>query len=334
MGMPFSTWSIRKLAQYLATTKTGRIAVSRERPRQILVEEDVTFQRTKTWKESPDPLREEKLARIEWLLEHERETTFAFDEFGPLAVMAEGGSCWARGPVHSACGSIATSPTGRGSCSPGTRSEVTASLGASSGGREPHRPCGRSRPSGPRVPDDRSVHVILDNLNHHRGPALRQWCEANDVELAFTPTYGSWANPIEAHFGPLRLFTIVNSDHQSHAELATPIRSYIRSRNSDTRDPGPRALAPGHDPRRGPSPLGSTSSPIGRAFARTTSARPMKGTARLDVASDIPLSLPRTVRFRHPGVPSPDAGSPGSGRRPGSFTRRSSRGWRGSRPVE
>lgn len=69
--------------------------VSRERLRQILAEGHITFQRTKTWKESPDPLREEKLARIEYLLEHEWDRTFAFDEFEPLTIKPEPGWCWA-----------------------------------------------------------------------------------------------------------------------------------------------------------------------------------------------------------------------------------------------
>ena len=43
-----------------------------------LIAEGITFQRTKTWKESPDPAKESKLARIEWLLELARDRTFAF----------------------------------------------------------------------------------------------------------------------------------------------------------------------------------------------------------------------------------------------------------------
>jgi transposase len=246
LGMPFSKWSIRKLAQYLATAKGGRIVVGRERLRQILAEEDITFQRTKTWKESPDPLREEKLARIEWLLEHERETTFAFDEFGPLAVKPEGGSCWAEKSRPQRLRANYHKPHG-------TRQLFAwYSIGADRlyGRIEPRK---RADPTlralkaiRAQVPDDRTVHVILDNLNHHRGPVLRQWCADNDVELAFTPTYGSWANPIEAHFGPLRQFTIANSDHQSHGELATAIRNYIRWRNANTRDPEVLALERKH----------------------------------------------------------------------------------------
>ena len=95
LGRPFTRWSIRKLADYLGSKRGPKVKVSRERLRQILAEEDITFQRTKTWKESPDPARDEKLARIEYLLEHERDRTFAFDEFGPLVIKPEDGSCWA-----------------------------------------------------------------------------------------------------------------------------------------------------------------------------------------------------------------------------------------------
>ena len=39
------------------------------------------------------------------------------------------------------------------------------------------------------------------------------------VELCFTPTYSSWANPIEAHFGQLRKFVLNNSNHPNHVVL-------------------------------------------------------------------------------------------------------------------
>jgi len=246
LGMPFSKWSIRKLAQYLATTKGGRIAVSRERLRQILAEEDITFQRTKTWKESPDPRREEKLARIEWLLEHERERTFAFDEFGPLAVKPEGGSCWAEKSRPQRLRANYHKPHGT------KQLFAWHSIGADRlyGRIEPRKGAAPTLRALKAIralaPDGEQIYVILDNLNHHKGKALRQWCDDNAVELAFTPTYGSWANPIEAHFGPLRQFTIANSDFQDHTELATAIRNYIRWRNANTRDPEVLALERKH----------------------------------------------------------------------------------------
>ena len=88
-----------------------------------------------------------------------------------------------------------------------------------------------------RVDDAKTIYVIIDNLNHHRGRAIREWCEANQVELVFTPTYASWANPIEAHFGPLRQFVLANSDHPDHPALARAVRSYLHWRNAHTRDP-------------------------------------------------------------------------------------------------
>lgn len=52
-------------------------------------------------------------------------------------------------------------------------------------------------------PDGAPVYVILDNLSAHNGKKIRRWAENNNVHLCFTPTNASWANPIEAHFGPL-----------------------------------------------------------------------------------------------------------------------------------
>ena len=53
-GLPFTTWSLRKLADFLVKRrlvgKTSANMVGR-----VLRENDITFQRTKTWKESNDP---------------------------------------------------------------------------------------------------------------------------------------------------------------------------------------------------------------------------------------------------------------------------------------
>lgn len=60
----------------------------------------VTFQRTKTWKESPDPELDAKLDRIEEVLERFPDRVFAFDEFGPLGIRPPAGSCWAEPGQH------------------------------------------------------------------------------------------------------------------------------------------------------------------------------------------------------------------------------------------
>jgi hypothetical protein len=76
--MPFTHWSIRKLAGYLADNPVWVVAVGRERLRQLLHHHQISFQRTRTWKESRDP-----------------ERCYAFDQFGPLSIRPHHARAWA-----------------------------------------------------------------------------------------------------------------------------------------------------------------------------------------------------------------------------------------------
>lgn len=93
LGQPFTRWSIRKLAAYLREVHGRVIRVGREALRRLLRRRGITFQRTKTWKESPDPDSDAKLDRIEQVLERFPDRVFAFDEFGPLGIRPTAGSC-------------------------------------------------------------------------------------------------------------------------------------------------------------------------------------------------------------------------------------------------
>lgn len=54
LGLPFTVWSLRKLAQYLVKKKVVKtIAIASLSA--MLARHDVTYRRTKTWKESNDP---------------------------------------------------------------------------------------------------------------------------------------------------------------------------------------------------------------------------------------------------------------------------------------
>jgi len=118
LGRPFTHWSIRKLADYLADNPVRVVKVGRERLRQILRAHGISFQRTRTWKES-----------------------------------------------------------------------------------------------------------------------IRAWAARHKVRLCFTPTSASWANPIEAQFGPLRTFVMGNSDHPRHAALTRRLQAYLRWRDANARHP-------------------------------------------------------------------------------------------------
>jgi transposase len=96
LGVPFTHWSVRKLAAHLgAYGHDRRVRIGRERLRLILREHHVSFQRTRTWKESKDPDKEAKLDRIEYVTSHFPMRCFAFDQFGPLSIRPCHGSTWA-----------------------------------------------------------------------------------------------------------------------------------------------------------------------------------------------------------------------------------------------
>ena len=86
-------------------------------------------------------------------------------------------------------------------------------------------------------PDGAPIYVIEDNLSANTTPAIRTWAAAHKVELCLTPTNASWANPIEAQFGPLRQFTMANSDYPNHLALARDLHVHLRWRNASARHP-------------------------------------------------------------------------------------------------
>jgi DDE superfamily endonuclease len=86
-------------------------------------------------------------------------------------------------------------------------------------------------------PDGEQLYVIVDNLSANKTPAIRSWAKRNKVELCFTPTNASWANPIEAQFVPVHSFVLGDSNHPNHTVLARRLRGYLRWRNANARHP-------------------------------------------------------------------------------------------------
>ncbi|WP_323179358.1 IS630 family transposase [Streptomyces sp. NBC_00198] len=237
LGQPFTRWSIRKLAAYLRRVHGRVIRIGREALRCLLLRRGITFQRTKTWKESLDPERDAKLDRIEHVLEHFPDRVFAFDEFGPLGIRPTGGSCWAKQRKPDRLPATYRRTHG-----------VTYFHGCYSVGDDRLWGVNRRRKGTANTlaalkairaarPDGAPIYIILDNLSAHTGADIRRWAKKNKVELCFTPTYASWANPIEAHFGPLRQFTLANSNHRSHPAQTRALHRYLRWRNANARHP-------------------------------------------------------------------------------------------------
>jgi transposase len=237
LGRPFTHWSVRKLAQYVADNPVRPVTVGRERLRQILRDKKISFQRTRTWKESRDPDRDAKLDRIEQVTSRYPDRCFAFDQFGPLSIRPCHGVAWApqKRPVRLP----ATYRRTHG---------VRYFHGCYSLGDDQLWGVTRRRKGGDHTlsalksiraarPDGKPVYVILDNLSANKTPKIRTWAAANKVELVLTPTNASWANPIEAQFGPLRSFVMGASNHPNHTILAAKLQDYLRWRNANARHP-------------------------------------------------------------------------------------------------
>jgi transposase len=237
LGRPFTHWSVRKLADYLATNQVRRVGIGRERLRQLLGRNDISFQRTRTWKESHDPDKEAKLDRIEEVTTRFPDRCYAFDQFGPLSIRPHHGSSWA--------------PHRRPDRLPATYRRthgIRYFHGCYSLGDDQLWGVNRRRKGGEHSlaalksiraarPDGAPIYVILDNLSANKTPAIRTWAARNKVERCLTPTSASWANPIQAQFGPLRSFTMAGSNHPNHTVLAREMQAYLRWRNTNARHP-------------------------------------------------------------------------------------------------
>jgi transposase len=257
-GLPFSTWSLSKLADFLVAE--GVVDdISHEGLRVLLREESVTFQRLKTWKASADPRYAEKKARIEHLYAiadgevvpepGEPDVVFCVDEFGPLNLQPRPGRHW-------------TAVSGKGK-EPGRppRPRMRATYTRTEGVRHlfaayelgEDKLFGHIKPRKTRArflefcrylralyPLTIRIAIICDNFSPHlttrRDGQVGAWAAANNVEIAYTPTNSSWLNRVEAQFTALRYFALDGTDHASHKEQASMIRRYIIWRNSHAYD--------------------------------------------------------------------------------------------------
>jgi transposase len=237
LGRPFTQWSLRKLVAYLADNRVRTVKIGRERLRRLLVERKISFQRTRTWKESKDPDREAKLDRIEYVTSNFFDRCFAFDQFGPLSIRPCHGRSWVR-----------TKHPDRIPATYHRTHGVRYFHGCYSLSDDQLWGISRRRKGGVNTlkalktiravrPDGAPVYIILDNLSSNKTPAIRKWAKKNNVELCFTPTSASWANPIEAQSGPLRNFVMGGSNHPNHTVLARKLQAYLRWRNANARHP-------------------------------------------------------------------------------------------------
>ena len=256
--LPFSTWSLSKLAEFLVAE--GVVDdISHEGLRALLREEGVTFQRLKTWKTSKDPDYAVKKARVEHLYAiadrevipepGEPEVIFCVDEFGPLNLQPRPGRQWAA--ISGKSKEPGRAPRRRLRATYTRTKGVRHLFAAYDLGED--RLYGHIKPRKNRTrflefcrylrslcPPETRIAIICDNFSPHlttrKDKRVGHWAAASNVEIAYTPTNASWWNRIEAQFTALRYFALDGTDHASHQEQASMIRRYIIWRNKHAAD--------------------------------------------------------------------------------------------------
>jgi transposase len=264
-GLPFSTWSLAKLADYLVAEGVVE-DISHEGLRVLLREEGVSFQVIKTFKASNDPDFEAKKNRVLHLYdiadgkaepgEGDPAVVICVDEFGPLNLLPRPGRQWA--PVAAKATKTPGEPRRRRRRATYTRTKGVRHLFGAYDLRA-DKLYGHVKVTKNRTkflefcrylrtlyPPDVRIAIVLDNYSPHlstkKDQRVGDWAAANNVEFAYVPTNASWLNRIEAQFQALRYFALDGTDHQSHDEQNSMIRRYIAWRNRNAKDKTLREL--------------------------------------------------------------------------------------------
>jgi len=225
-------WSLPKLREYLA--QQGIVSsISVEWLRQFLQRTGIRLRRTKTWKESTDPLFWRKYQALRRLYRHRPANgrRLCVDEFGPLNLQPRHGQCLARD---------------------GRVRRLRATYKRTGGVRhflavydlETDRLYGQFTQRKTwveflaflkwvrrRYPSWQVLHIVLDNYGPHLKAEVRAWAATHQIRFYLTPTEASWLNRIESHFAALKKFALDTSDHRSHEEQQEAIRDYLSWRN-------------------------------------------------------------------------------------------------------
>lgn len=235
-GVPLTRWSLPRLSIYLADQ--GIVEVSFGHLGQLLADAGLSFQRTRTWKASPDPDYEAKTARILELCEKPPPdgVVVSFDQMGPVSLRPTAGAGWAprRRPE-------------RQRADYNRRHGTRYVFGAFDVHADRLRVRLRPKRAGSDVlafmhqirlsyPARQRIYWIQDNLSANWVPDIRKFAAANKIELVATPTYASYLNPVECHFSVLTQFVVAGADYIDWDAFAYALARHLTYRNGDHRD--------------------------------------------------------------------------------------------------
>lgn len=208
-------------------------SISRERLRQILVEESVTFQSVKMWKTSKDPKFAEKLRRLEELTnrEHNPPIGVSVDEMGPISLQPYFGHTWARSghpdrvpATYKRLGGARYLMGAHDYYQKRFRGHLSASTSGAGWVRFLRWVRSRYLAGG-------RIYLIQDNLSTQTTPGAV--AEARRLKITFvpTPTNASHLNPIESYFRTIRRWAFTRTNYTDWAEATEALRLVLRRLN-------------------------------------------------------------------------------------------------------
>ena len=87
-----------------------------------------------------------------------------------------------------------------------------------------------------QVPEDKAVHLILDNYAAHKHPKVRAWLDRHErFVFHFTPTSCSWLNAVEGFFAKLARRRLKRGVFRSLADLQAAINRFLAETNAHPR---------------------------------------------------------------------------------------------------
>jgi len=236
-GVPLTRWSLPRLAAHLEQQQI--VLISPAHLGRLLAQANLSFQRTRTWKASPDPDYETKAARV-LALTHaappDGGVVIAFDQMGPVSLRPTAGAGWAR-----------KGRPERQRADYNRRAGTRYIFGAYDVHEDRLRVRLKQRRRGldnlafmrqirTSYPARRRIYWIQDNLSTNWTPDIREYAAANRIELVPTPTYASYLNPVECHFSAISQFVVANADYLDWDAFAFALARHITYRNGEHRD--------------------------------------------------------------------------------------------------
>lgn len=236
LGVPATRWSLRRLARYLREQHI--VEVSPAHLGRVLAQAGLSFQRTRTWKASPDPDYEARAARVLALYVQapQNGVVMSFDQMGPISLRPTAGAGWAPRKRPERQRATYTRPHG-------TRYVFGAYDVHADRLRVRLRPRRRGSDNLAFLTQIRAcypqrlrIYWIQDNLSANWTPDIRAYADANNIELVPTPTYASYLNRVECHFLPISEFVVKNADYLNWDAFAYALARHITDRNGAHRD--------------------------------------------------------------------------------------------------